>query len=126
VRGRVSYNYELPFAKLTGKTNRLTDGWSLSGITRFASGLPVTFASFGDNALVYVQSNGVNSVSIDLPNYTPGNLQINHNPRNGLPYFNTSLFTPNALGTQGRRQAALLLRTGNRHRTSQNHQTHGK
>jgi hypothetical protein len=97
----VSYNYELPFAKLFGKTNRLTDGWSLSGITRFASGLPVTFASFGDNALVYVQNNGVNSVSIDLPNYTPGNLQINHNPRNGLAYFNASLFTPNTLGTQG-------------------------
>src|SRR5580700_5533922 len=97
----VSYNYELPFAKLTGKSNRLTDGWSLSGITRFASGLPVTFASFGDNALVNVQNNGVNSVSIDLPNYTPGNLQINHNPRNRLPYFNTALFTPNALGTQG-------------------------
>jgi hypothetical protein len=97
----VSYNFELPVAKLTRKANRLTDGWSLSGITRFASGVPVTFASFGDNALVYVQNNGVNSVSIDLPNYTPGNLQINHNPRNGLPYFNTSLFTPNALGTQG-------------------------
>jgi hypothetical protein len=97
----VSYNYELPFAKLSGKANRLTDGWSLSGITRFASGLPVTFASFGDNALVYVQNNGVNSVSIDLPNYTLGNLQINHDPRNGLPYFNTALFTPNALGTQG-------------------------
>jgi len=87
--------------KLSGKANRLTDGWALSGITRFATGLPVTFASFGDNALVYVQNNGVNSVSIDLPNYTPGNLQINHNPRNGLPYFNTSLFTPNALGRQG-------------------------
>jgi hypothetical protein len=23
----VSYNYELPFAKLSGKANRLTDGW---------------------------------------------------------------------------------------------------
>jgi hypothetical protein len=45
--------------------------------------VPVTFASLGDNALVYVQNNGLNSVSIDLPNYTPGNLQINHNPRNG-------------------------------------------
>jgi hypothetical protein len=97
----VSYNYELPFAKLSGRTNGWTGGWALSGITRFATGLPVTFASFGDNALVYVQNNGVNSVSIDLPNYTPGNLQINHNPHNGLPYFNTSLFTPNALGTQG-------------------------
>jgi hypothetical protein len=97
----VSYNYQLPFAKATGKANRWTEGWALSGITRFATGLPVTFASFGDNALVYVQNNGVNSVSIDLPNYTPGNLHINHNPRNGQPYFNTSLFTPNPLGTQG-------------------------
>jgi hypothetical protein len=97
----VSYNYELPFAKLSGRANRLTDGWALSGITRFASGLPVTFASFGDQALMYVQNNGVNSVSIDLPNYAPGNLEINHNPRNGQPYFNTALFTPNALGTQG-------------------------
>jgi len=97
----VSYNYELPVAKLSGRNSRWTDGWALSGITRFASGLPVTFASFGDNALVYVQNNGVNSVSIDLPNYTPGDLEINHNPRNGKPYFNTALFTPNALGTQG-------------------------
>ena len=97
----VSYNYQLPFAKVTGKTNRWTEGWALSGISRLATGLPVTFASFGDNALVYVQNNGVNSVSIDLPNFTPGNLHINHNPRNGQPYFNTSLFTPNPLGTQG-------------------------
>ena len=57
--------------------------------------------SFGDNALVNVQNNGVNSASIDLPNYTPGDLDVNHNPRNGEPYFNTALFTPNALGTQG-------------------------
>jgi hypothetical protein len=97
----VSYNYELPIGKLSGRTNGWTEGWALSGITRFASGLPVTFMSFGDNALVNVQNNGVNSVSIDLPNHTPGDLDINHNPRNGKPYFNTSLFTPNALGTQG-------------------------
>jgi hypothetical protein len=97
----VSYNYDLPVARLSRRANGWTDGWALSGITRFASGLPVTFMSFGDNALVNVQNNGVNSVSIDLPNYTPGNLEINQNPRNGKPYFNTALFTPNALGTQG-------------------------
>jgi hypothetical protein len=97
----VSYNYELPIEKLFRTTNRWARGWAISGVTRFASGLPVTFASNGDNALVYVQNNGVNSTSIDLPDYTPGNLEINHNPRNGQPYFNTSLFTPNALGTPG-------------------------
>lgn len=97
----VSYNYELPVSRLTGKSNRLTNGWAVSGVTRFSTGLPVTFASFGDNALVYVQNNGVNSVSIDLPNCAPGDLEINRDPRNGRPFFNTSLFTPNALGTQG-------------------------
>jgi hypothetical protein len=30
----VSYNYDLPFAKLSGRAGRLTEGWALSGITR--------------------------------------------------------------------------------------------
>jgi hypothetical protein len=97
----ISYNYELSIEKLFRTRNRWTRGWAISGIARFASGLPVTFASNGDNALVYVQNNGVNSTSIDLPDYAPGNLQINHNPRNAQPYFNTALFKSNALGTPG-------------------------
>jgi hypothetical protein len=96
-----SYNYELPFEKLLHAKNRFVQGWTVSGITRFATGLPVTFASFGDNALINVQNNGINGISIDLPDVAPGNLQINHNPRNGQPYFNTSLFSPNPLGTPG-------------------------
>lgn len=64
-----SYNYELPIEKLFRSSNRFTQSWAISGITRFASGLPVTFQSFGDNALVQVQNNGVNSVSIDLLDY---------------------------------------------------------
>jgi len=97
----LSYSYELPVGKLLRVRNRLTEGWAISGITRFATGLPVTLASNGDNFLVYAQNNGINSVSIDLPNVAPGNLEINHNPRNGQPYFNTALFSPNSLGTQG-------------------------
>ena len=97
----LSYNYELPLERLFRSRNLLTKGWSISGITRFATGLPVTLASNGDNFLVDVQNNGINSVSIDLPNLAPGNLEINNNPRNGQPYFNTALFTPNPLGTQG-------------------------
>jgi len=52
-------------------SNGLTQGWAISGVTRYATGLPATFQSFGDNALVQVQNNGVNSGSIDLPNYNP-------------------------------------------------------
>jgi hypothetical protein len=98
-----SYNYELPFDKLFRMFNGLTQGWAISGVTRYATGLPVTFQSFGDNALVQVQNNGVNSVSIDLPNYNPslGSLNVNHDPRNNPLAFNTSLFSPNPLGTFG-------------------------
>jgi hypothetical protein len=96
-----SYSCELPFAKLLHRTGRLAEGWAVSGVTRFATGLPVTLTSNGDNFLVDAQNNGINSVSIDLPNRAPGSLDINHNPRKGRPYFNTSLFSPNALGTQG-------------------------
>ena len=97
----VSYNYELPFEKLFRSGNRLVQGWAVSSITRFSTGLPVTFTSFGDNALLGVQNNGVNGISVDLPNVVRGDLHINHDPRNGKPYFNTSLFSPNALGTPG-------------------------
>jgi hypothetical protein len=98
-----SYNYELPVDKLFRASNRLTQGWTISGVTRYATGLPVTFQSFGDNALVQVQNNGVNSVSIDLPNYNPalGPLNINHDLRQNPMAFNTRLFSPNALGTFG-------------------------
>ena len=107
----VSYNYDLPVARLW-RPNRLTSGWALSGITRFASGLPVTFASSGDNYLVQVQNNGVNATSIDMPNYDGTGYKLNHNPRNGKPYFNTAAFTPNALGTQGNSKRRMFYGPG--------------
>jgi hypothetical protein len=79
----------------------LTRGWSLSGITRASSGFPVTISSDGDRSLTGSQPNGVNNHSLDLPDFTPGNLSLNGNPRNGQAYFNTGLFAPNALGTPG-------------------------
>jgi hypothetical protein len=108
----VSYNYDLPFASLLHRENHWASGWQLSGMTRFATGIPVTFASFGDNYLVQVQNNGVNSTSIDMPNYTPGPLNLNHNPRNGRDYFNTSLFSPNALGTEGNAKRRMFYGPG--------------
>ena len=87
-----SYNYELPLGKLFHRANRLTAGWVLASITHFSTGFPVTLFNNGDTSLLGTQPNGVNSYGVDLPNYTPGPLDLNGNPRNGLPYFNTSLF----------------------------------
>lgn len=92
--------------------NRWVDGWQLSGITRFATGIPVTLASQGDNYLVQVQNNGVNSTSIDMPNYDGSGYHLNHNPRSGKPYFNAAAFTPNALGTQGNSRRRMFYGPG--------------
>jgi hypothetical protein len=97
----VTYQYKLPFERLFRRYDRLTQGWELSGITRASTGFPVTLSSDDDNSLQGSNPNGVNSRYIDLPDVMPGPLDINHHPANGKPYFNTALFTPNALGTPG-------------------------
>ena len=74
---------------------------ALSGITRLSSGFPITISSDQDRSLQGSSPNGVNNHSLDLPDYTPSPLDLNHNPRNGLPYFDTALFSPNTLGTPG-------------------------
>jgi hypothetical protein len=97
----VSYSYQLPFARVLGAANRWTQGWELSGITRFATGLPVTLVNYGDNSLLGAEPNGINNYGIDEPDVAPGSLNLNGNPRNGRAYFNASLFSNNALGTPG-------------------------
>jgi hypothetical protein len=94
-----TYTYALPFDRL--RRNRLTDGWSLSGTTRFSTGFPVTLADDSDRSLLGTLGNGVNNELLDTPQMISGPLQINTNPRNGRPEFNTSLFAPETLGQLG-------------------------
>jgi hypothetical protein len=97
----VTYDYQLPLDRITRHAGAWSRGWSVSGITRASSGFPVTLSTDGDRSLMGSLPNGVNNKSLDLPDVTPGPLSLNHDPRNGLPYFNVSLFSPNALGTPG-------------------------
>ena len=96
----VSYSYQLPFEKLFRASNRWTEGWELSGITHFSTGLPVTLINYGDNSLIGSEPNGINNYGVDEPDYTGGPLDLNHNPRHG-PYFDGSQFSENTLGTPG-------------------------
>jgi hypothetical protein len=96
-----SYAYELPFDHMPGAANRWTSGWTISGITHYSGGFPVTLLNYGDNSLLGAEPNGVNNYGIDEPQYTPGALNLNPNPRNGRPYFNTALFSLQPLGTPG-------------------------
>lgn len=97
----VSYDYRLPLERFIHASNRWTEGWTLSGVTHFSTGFPVTLVNYGDNSLLGAEPNGINNYGVDEPQYTPGPLQLNHNPRNGNVYFNTSLFSLQPLGTPG-------------------------
>jgi hypothetical protein len=96
-----SYSYQLPVEHLLGRNNRWTEGWELSGITHFSTGLPVTLINYGDNSLLGSEPNGINNFGVDEPDYRGGALDLNSNPRNGRSYFNSSAFSENALGTPG-------------------------
>jgi hypothetical protein len=97
----VSYSYQIPFQRFLHAKNRWTQGWELSGITRFSTGFPVMLINYGDNSLLGAEPNGINNFGVDEPDVAAGSLNLNRNPRNGQPYFNTGLFSENALGTPG-------------------------
>lgn len=96
-----SFQYALPFDRVLRLRNRWTEGWSLSAVARFSSGLPVTLYNNNDTSLLGTIPNAINNNGVDTPNYTPGNLDLRLNPRTGNPAFNTSLFSLPALGELG-------------------------
>jgi hypothetical protein len=95
-----SYSYNLPFEKLGGP-KRLTGGWQLSGITRFATGLPVTLYETDDNSLLGTANSGPLPIGMDTPLFT--GTSIHHeNPRTGnAPFFDSSQFVTEPIGTLG-------------------------
>jgi hypothetical protein len=95
-----SYSYQLPFEKALSHPIWLTKGWVLSGITRFSTGFPVTIAENDDRSLIGNDSVGPTG-NADEPNFTPGKLLLQTNPRKRGAYFNTSLFSLENLGQFG-------------------------
>ena len=89
-----SYNYALPLDHaLSALPKRLTQGWNIVGITRFASGFPITISQSGDQSLV-------GSGSTDVPNIV-GAVHIT-DPRNPTnQYFDPSAFESGPLGSFG-------------------------
>jgi hypothetical protein len=94
-----SYSWAIPFDRaFGGLSRRLTQGWSLSGITRLTTGLPVTISqTSGDRSLI-------GGSAVDMPNVlTPVTIMdarnLDASSRN-LYFSRTSFATP-ALGTIG-------------------------
>lgn len=93
-----SYNWVMPFERFVsaGWARKVVGGWSLSGITNFATGLPVTLTENDDRSLI-----GANAAPVDVPNFAGGHVLGDTNPRHGQPYFNSSLFSNEQLGQFG-------------------------
>jgi len=89
----VSYNWAVPLNRwVGGAPRRLTNGWNLVGISRFAQGFPVGLSEGGlDISLV-------GSPSTDVPNVV-GKVQI-ENPRNVAANGNNYYFLPSAFAAQ--------------------------
>ncbi len=122
----VSYSYDLPFARLlpssNGFTRRLADGWSLAGITRLTTGIPITLtdsSNGNDRSLCGCDLYGIlGANAVDLPNYD-GTPIKKLNPRNSqhpFEYFNngysdsgpTTPFSFAEVGTGGNARRRFL------------------
>ena len=97
----ISYSYRLPLDKLAGP-KRLVQGWSFSGITRFSTGLPVTLVELDDDSELGTSFSGPQPLPVDTPNFAGGSVGIT-DPRKSAThtYFNTTLFSPSAIGHEG-------------------------
>lgn len=96
----VSYSYLLPLDRLGGP-KKLTNGWQISGITRFATGLPVTIVETDDQSLLGTAFGGPITLAVDTPNLA-GPLNI-ADPRKttGHFFFDPAAFASSALGQEG-------------------------
>jgi len=99
-----SYVWEMPFYRMFHGLPRLTKGWQLQGITRFATGFPVQMGQANPvpqgplcpSGLCDGDASLSGSPSTDMPNRV-GPIHI-HNPRDSASntYFDQSAFTATA------------------------------
>ncbi len=121
LRHNVSFNavYMLPF-----KGNRLKEGWQLSGVTSWHTGVNFSLGE-GD------QADLGNTFDAVRPNYVPNapgcnnNVYANQSP---TQWFNQACFAPSTYGTcwqSGKERHGRARVCGDRYRRNQEHQDHG-
>jgi len=97
-----SYVYALPFDTLfRSAPKRLTNGWTISGITRFATGFPVGLSQSGDRSLTGNQG------GVEMPDRV-GQVHIDDPRKPGNRYFNADAFAISAIGVFGNSNRAFF------------------
>jgi len=91
----VSYSYDLPLVKSkNGVKGKLLSGWTISGITRFATGFPVTLSEGDDASLCGCDG-------VDTPNWNGQRIHFLDPRGPGNLFFDPSPFSPEVLGQIG-------------------------
>jgi hypothetical protein len=78
-----SYNWDIPFQRFLG-AHRYSEGWHITGISRFNTGFPVSLKSSGDVALT--------NIGLDYPNQVGAIQRLNPRNSQSHAFFNTSAF----------------------------------
>jgi hypothetical protein len=101
-----SYTYVLPIDRLRGP-KRLTNGWSISGVTTFSTGLPVTMVETDDHSLLGTAFGGPITLPVDTPDqiaplhkFDPRTVQT-FGGVSAHYYFDPTAFVPSAIGSEG-------------------------
>ncbi|HLX85558.1 MAG TPA: carboxypeptidase regulatory-like domain-containing protein [Terriglobales bacterium] len=101
-----SYTYVLPIDRLKGP-KRLTNGWSISGVTTFSTGLPVTMVETDDHSLLGTAFGGPITLAVDTPDqvaplhkFDPRTVQTLGGVQAHF-YFDPTAFAPSAIGSEG-------------------------
>jgi hypothetical protein len=94
-----SYTYVLPIDRLGGP-KRLTNGWSISGITQFSTGLPVTMVETDDHSLLGTAFGGPITLPVDTLDLV-GPVHTLDPRMPGHLYFDTSAFQTSHYGSEG-------------------------
>jgi hypothetical protein len=81
----LSYNWDIPFAKYFGP-HRMAEGWHITGISRFYTGVPVSLKSGGDFALT--------NLGLDYPNQVSSIRKLNPHAATHQ-YFDPASFASN-------------------------------
>jgi hypothetical protein len=96
-----SFQYQLPAPKTVRLLRAAAEGWSVAGIARFTSGLPITLLNNNDTSLLGTIPNGINNNGVDTPNWSGQSLSLNLNPRGSKPVFDATQLTLPPLGSIG-------------------------
>ena len=88
--------WQIPNTPVQGLAGKILNGWMLNSILTLQSGFPFSIASGRDNSFT--------GIGRDRADYTGGTASLDQGRSHGAvvaQYFNTTVFTPNAIGTFG-------------------------